>query len=1053
MKVLTKQQLKSAVIITAMQLACTGSIAQSYTYFYEGFEESAWATKGTSVTSSTGKWVTNKNIQSNAEKQSGEYSLLFSSKNGIISPELPEGAGTLIYYAFNQNRQVNVDISTDNVVWTNVESYKESNTAWMKHSVAINNKDAKYVRISTTSNGNFYIDNLIITKTDGTDGNGKQIVTNLNIPYFTQTFETTSQYPQSKEQSATETSFTVEEQGEWKYLKAYKGSNEAYIKDGSAYCLRMLKGGAYVISPILTQGAVKVGFNEGRTGKELQVYASADEGLSWTLVKNVETDGYNEIYINDKNVNRIKISNESSSGDCDIDNITIYAYPQGTPPSVTTAGTTNIGSSHATVGGTVTDNGDKGIKQQGVCWSYSDTPTLMDNIAEAKESTFTVDIKGLKASTTVYYRAFALSLAGVGYGDIKSFATTTATTPSLKTKDTAINEDATDETNIYINTGGTIDDNGGADITEVGVCYSTQPNPSIADNTKKGYLRNNSFNVLLPLSPSTTYHLRAYATNAAGTSYGETKTFTTPEISIPDYAHNIYYVSPDGNDDTADGTAQKPFYSLHKLMNKVVPGDTIFMMAGTYKYSKRIDVCTIGKKNSGTIALFAKDGRAVLDFSAMPLGDNNQGMRISASYWHVYGLDILGCGDNGMLIECNKPSGGGYNEVKDSTHQAHDNLIENCRFYRNRDTGLQIKNLGRNNKIVNCDAFFNADPDHGDADGFAVKISHGDGNYFYGCRAWNNSDDGWDGFIKTDGNFPDDITTSFDCCWAFNNGFLEDGSESNGNGNGFKLGSDFGRNNVIMNRCLAFNNLAKGFDQNHNTGSMILNNCTGYSEKYTKNKSHYTYRLDEAVATGHEIRLTNCVAISDGIADRNESAYAPHSVKGTLITCDLNTLPSDYKSISPQGTDADRQADGTLPATDFMHIAYGNTKLIDKGSPVTPYTGESRWSQGITFTGAAPDLGCFETDIASNIRHIYSTESSGKRLSVKQTAGGLVMVSVENGGTATRNIAIYDINGMQLASQQFCGCTASLFLHGHQKALIIKVEGPDINESVKISLR
>ena len=98
------------------------------------------------------------------------------------------------------------------------------------------------------------------------------------------------------------------------------------------------------------------------------------------------------------------------------------------------------------------------------------------------------------------------------------------------------------------------------------------------------------------------------------------------------------------------------------------------------------------------------------------------------------------------------------------------------------------ENLASFNRIINCDAYYNTDPGHGNADGFAVKISHGTGNYFYGCRAWRNSDDGWDQFIKKEGGFPDDVTTTLEYCWAFENGILENGTLSKGNGNGFKMG-------------------------------------------------------------------------------------------------------------------------------------------------------------------------------------------------------------------------------------------------------------------------
>lgn len=178
------------------------------------------------------------------------------------------------------NREAYVETSPDNVNWTEVESYKET-TEWTKHVVKINDAKAKYVRIRTTSNGSFYVDKVLLTKLDGTDGDGNVIVSNLDIPYFIQDFENTGTYPQSKEEVTTEAKFTVEGQGEWVYLNAYKSTNETYITDGSARALRMLKGTSYVITPVLDQGVVSVSFNEGRTGREIAVYVSKDSGASW----------------------------------------------------------------------------------------------------------------------------------------------------------------------------------------------------------------------------------------------------------------------------------------------------------------------------------------------------------------------------------------------------------------------------------------------------------------------------------------------------------------------------------------------------------------------------------------------------------------------------------------------------------------------------------------------------------------------------------------------------------------------------------------------------
>lgn len=1045
--------IRKTCALCAMALLSSGAAAQSYSYRTEGFEGEAWETKGATVTSATGQWTTNKNIRNSSYFHEGAYSLFFSSKDGLVSPELAEGAGTLIYYAHDTNRQVYVETSSDKVTWNEAEAYKET-SAWTKHTVTINDASVRYVRIRTTSNGNFYIDNVLITKPDGTDGDGVQVVSNLSIPYFVQTFEDAGVCPGSREEAQQETACNVAGQGEWRYLNAYKSTNEAYITDGSSRALRMLKGTSHVVTPVVAQGVVKLSFNEGRTGKKVVVYTSADGGTTWNKLKEVVTGEFNEISIDDKTVNRVKIANEGTGGDVDIDNICLTAYPEGTPASVTTGSVLNITSSSADARGTVADKGDKPLIEWGICWSLGESPSVDDNRVKASSDDFTVTLGNLAAASVVYYRAYALSLAGAGYGDVMSFRTAEATAPVLATGDVTEDKDAADEQYIYVRAGGTVLDTGGLPSAEAGICYGTSENPDVSGTKVRVSAGKGSFTALIPLLPETRYYFRAYSVNAAGTGYGDQKTFTTGKIEIPEYAHNVYYCDPAGDDATADGSENKPFYSVQKAIDIAQPGDFIYMNAGTYNYTARINVSGVGRKNSGMISLHAVNGRAVLDFKGMPVADANQGMRITGSYWHIYGIDICNAGDNGMLVERDKPSGGGYDDCKENITQGHDNIIENCRFYRNADTGLQMKNLAANNKVINCDAFFNVDPGEGNADGFAVKISHGDGNYFYGCRAWNNSDDGWDQFIKKVGGFPDDITTTLECCWAFNNGYLENGQPCSGNGNGFKLGSNEGRNNVIMNRCLAFNNLQKGFDQNHNTGSMIFNNCTGYSEKYTANKSHYTYRVDEAVASGHEVRFTNCVAISDGEPDRNKSAYAPYSIKGDIITCDFNTLPADYVSIDPAGSDGERAEDGTLPVLGFMHIAEGNARLIDKGTEVFPYEGEARASEGITFNGAAPDLGCFETGETTQVGGIRTSAGGKGALSVVQAKCGLIILQVAGARACdTFRLVVSDAAGRTVSRKKFSGSTTSVLLPPScGNVLILGVAGSGVSESLKVLL-
>ncbi|MCM1076500.1 MAG: DUF1565 domain-containing protein [Bacteroides sp.] len=1007
--------------------AATCVAAQTYTYRVESFEDPAFANSATKVTSPTGEWTTNKNVRSADKAQDGSYSLFFAKKDGITLPKLPDGAGTLIYYANNQNRQTYVETSADGTDWTTVETYKDKEPVWFKHIVAINDPTVRFLRIRTGSNTQFYIDNLLLTRPDGTDGDGNVIVSNLLLPYFTNDFEH-SFYPQSKNDATSEKSFTVPEQGEWKYLNAYKNTNESYITDGSARSLRMLKSGSYVISPVLSQGVVKVSFNEGRTGKQLSLYTSTDEGATWSLFKNITTDTDNDIIICDRAVNRVKIANETTKGDTDIDNITITAYPDGTPAVLSTDSVTGITSSAATVFGSVISTGDRKIFEKGVIWTVGNgTPVYGDPKATADgDGQLTAKLTSLPADTEISVRAYALSLAGIGYGNVMTLRTLPPSAPTVISSE-PVEDDFSDEKHIFYNVTSTITDLGGLDITGVGMVYSTSPSPILSDSSVKGNLFDGKFTVSLPLDPEKTFHLRAYATNAAGTSYGNEMTVTTGKIIIPDYEHRTYYCDPKGNDTTADGSETAPFYSLQKAVDLVQPGDTIYMNAGTYAYATRINIPTIGAPNSGMIRLEGRGGRAVLDFSGQAIESNNQGVRLTGSYWHFYGIDIINAGDNGLLIERNKPSGGSYADIAARTEEGHDNVIENCSFIRNADTGLQMKNLASFNRVINCDSYYNTDPDHGDADGFAVKISHGTGNYFYGCRAWQNSDDGWDQFIKKEGGFPDDITTTLEYCWAFENGYLENGSASKGNGNGFKMGSDQGRNNVILNRCLAFENLNKGFDQNHNTGNMILNNCSGFANADGDNKSRYAYRLDEPVATGHEIRLTNCTSVCDG-DDRKKTSFAISSITGILDHCDFYTVPADYMSIDPDEMKSPRLADGSLPTTTFLRPTEGNVKFIDAGVAVAPYTDESRYAEGIVYNGIAPDLGYYESGQFSSIAPILSARiPSGLHAVVTRT--GLLIITLDRSDDDTdHSLTIHDLNGRTIHSSSFSGPTVTVDL-------------------------
>lgn len=391
-----------------------------------------------------------------------------------------------------------------------------------------------------------------------------------------------------------------------------------------------------------------------------------------------------------------------------------------------------------------------------------------------------------------------------------------------------------------------------------------------------------------------------------------------------------WYVASNGSD-TNTGSEQSPFKSIEKAVSVVQPGEIIYVRGGTYNLLTTITLGKSGTENS-PISLFAYPGEwPVLDFSAQTLDAANRGIILSGNYWHIKGISITGAGDNGMKIEA-----------------GHNNTIETCAFYRNRDSGLQIDNGASDNRILNCDSYFNADPpDYGDADGFAPKLTVGSGNYFYGCRAWRNCDDGWDGYLRG----TDDPTTTLENCWTFENGYLENGTDPGiyANGNGFKMGGSDDktlRHNFTLKNCLAFRNKAKGFDQNNNKGSMKLYNCSGYGNLVSD------YRINQALADGKVLIIKNCVVFGKAEIGVFAEQACNSWLSPFIVTAD------DFISLDWLTASGPRKADGSLPDILFMHLAPGSD-LIDAGVDV-----------GLPYYGPGPDIGCFE-NYATSTHNYY----------------------------------------------------------------------------------
>jgi hypothetical protein len=193
---------------------------------------------------------------------------------------------------------------------------------------------------------------------------------------------------------------------------------------------------------------------------------------------------------------------------------------------VMTSQISELTSTSATSGGEITDDGGQNILEYGVCWSTNSNPTIADfkTIDGSGKGSFSSYIKDLKHKTTYYLRAYAKHSAGISYGNLVSFYTPqliSTTIPIVYTYEIS----KVDTTNLLLQLNAEIMHQGGSDLLEKGFVWNLKGGPSISDNkiisssNQDVYYENFNFQM------STEYHVKSYAVNSFGTSYGQEITF------------------------------------------------------------------------------------------------------------------------------------------------------------------------------------------------------------------------------------------------------------------------------------------------------------------------------------------------------------------------------------------------------------------------------------------------------------------------------------------------------------------------------------------------
>ena len=275
------------------------------------------------------------------------------------------------------------------------------------------------------------------------------------------------------------------------------------------------------------------------------------------------------------------------------------------------------------------------------------------------------------------------------------------------------------------------------------------------------------------------------------------------------------WVAPDAK---GSGSKEDPM-SIYDAVKYVMPSQQIVLTEGTYKLESPLKIARGINGTADQMIYMVADPdaktRPVIDFQGLCTG-----MTIGGDYWYFKGFDVTGSADGqkGLQVSGNH------------------NTLDQIETYHNGNTGLQISRLNVTdtyaewpsyNLILNCTSYGNADKGYEDADGFAAKLTVGDGNVFDGCIAHHNADDGWDLFAKVQTGSIGSVTIKNSIAYA--NGYLEDGTNA-GNGNGFKMGGDSMPGSHVLENSIAFANKAKGIDSN-SCPDIKVKNCTSINNQ------------------------------------------------------------------------------------------------------------------------------------------------------------------------------------------------------------------------------
>ena len=401
---------------------------------------------------------------------------------------------------------------------------------------------------------------------------------------------------------------------------------------------------------------------------------------------------------------------------------------------------------------------------------------------------------------------------------------------------------------------------------------------------------------------------------------------TVISISSPVLAAE-FFVATDGKD-TFDGTKAKPFATVQRAQQAVNPGDTVYIRGGKYVLAES-QIASIERQwayvtkldKSGTkenpIRYWAFENETpIFDLSQIkPANKRIDAFHIFGSWIHIKGIEVVGVQ---VTIKGHTQS---ICFANDGSH----NIYEMLSMHDGQAIGIySVK--GSDNLFLNCDAYNNHDYTSengkgGNVDGFGCHPPKGGtGNIFRGCRAWYNSDDGYDCI-----NAAESVT--FENCWAMYSGTNAKGDKL-GDGNGFKAGG-YGSTPVArlpnpiprhaVRFCLAVGNRASGFYSNHHlSGSDWINNTAVRNGNNFNMLCREPDNKTDIDGIGHT--LVNNLSFN---SKRDIAKYdaAKCTATNNWFDLKLDITEKDFQGVDEKELIAPRKKNGDLPDVKYMHLA------------------------------------------------------------------------------------------------------------------------------------